>query len=289
VAALAPANANIVAVSGGWDHSLALSTTGTVYSWGNNTFGQLGRGGAANLPAPVAFPGGTPAITAISAGAYFSLALDSGGQVWSWGWNGNGELGQGAAGGAVLAPAKAAAPANANITAISAGADHALALTSAGAVLCWGLNNFGQCANVGGATPAAVAFPPGTPAMTAVAAGGIHSLALDNTGQVWSWGLNDHGQLGAATAACNPVPDPTSCTRTPIVAGAPAGVVAVAAGWKHSLAIGPGGAVLAWGWNASGQLGDGTKIDRLAPVAVLPPCNAGVSLIAAGYAHSLCV
>jgi alpha-tubulin suppressor-like RCC1 family protein len=114
--------------------------------------------------------------------------------------------------------------------------------------------------------------------MTDIAAGGLHSLSLDSTGQVWSWGANDAGQLGQAAGAPGKVAAPAN-----------AGVVAIAAGWKHSLAIGPGGAVLAWGSNASGQLGDGTKIPRAAPVGALAPCNAGVSLIAAGYAHSLCV
>ncbi|HEY4938088.1 MAG TPA: cell wall anchor protein, partial [Actinomycetota bacterium] len=92
VAAAAPANANITAVSAGWDHSLALSVTGTVYAWGQNRWGQLGDGTLVDKNAPVAvgFPAGT-VITAIAAGAYFSLSLDSSGQVWGWGFSGYGE------------------------------------------------------------------------------------------------------------------------------------------------------------------------------------------------------
>ncbi|HEY2666479.1 MAG TPA: hypothetical protein VGK51_06550 [Actinomycetota bacterium] len=288
--------AGISEVSAGWDHSLALDTTGTVYAWGFNGFGQLGNnpagcvpGGApvcpnSAVPVLVAFPPGTPPMIDIAAGSNFSLSLDNTGQVWSWGYNGvQGELGQGAGWPigpwATKVPAKAVAPANANVTAIEAGADHSLALTNTGGVLCWGLNNWGQCANAGGPVPGAVA---GIPAMTDIAGGGLHSLALDTTGQVWSWGWNRKGELGAPCAlgaVCAPQ----------AVAGA-GGVSDIAAGWQHSLAITtPGGAVLAWGWNASGQLGNNAFIDSNAPVNVLAPCNAGVSLIAAGYAHSLCV
>jgi alpha-tubulin suppressor-like RCC1 family protein len=243
VAAAAPANANIVAVSAGWDHSLALSTTGTVYAWGNDRWGQLGNNAtptAVAAPAIVAFPVGTPAMTAIAAGAYFSLSLDNTGQVWSWGYNLEGELGQPAAGFCILAP----------LTPCSA-------------------------------TPVKVAAPANA-GVTAIAAGGMHSLAIIG-GAVWGWGRNNQGQLGNGNA-------PTG-TAVPVAALAPANanVSAIAAGWQHSLALTSTGGVLAWGWNASGQLGDGTLTNQNAPEALAAPFNAGVSLISAGYAHSVAV
>jgi alpha-tubulin suppressor-like RCC1 family protein len=302
VAAAAPANANIVAVSAGWDHSLALSTTGTVYAWGNDRWGQLGNNAtptAVAAPAIVAFPVGTPAMTAIAAGAYFSLSLDNTGQVWSWGYNLEGELGQPAAGFCILAPltpcsatpVKVAAPANAGVTAIAAGADHGLAIIG-GAVFSWGLNNYGQLGVAGNppgcgancpnsATPVAAAAPANA-GVTAIAAGGMHSLAIIG-GAVWGWGRNNQGQLGNGNA-------PTG-TAVPVAALAPANanVSAIAAGWQHSLALTSTGGVLAWGWNASGQLGDGTLTNQNAPEALAAPFNAGVSLISAGYAHSVAV
>ena len=231
-AAAAPANANIVAVSAGWDHSLALSTTGTVYAWGQNRWGQLGNGNAPTasaVPVAVTFPVGTPAMTAIAAGGYFSLSLDSTGAVWAWGNSFMGQLGQPAAGPGVSTPTQTAAPANTGVTAISAGACHSLAVKG-GTVLAWGYNGFGQLANVaGGGVPGAVTLPGGVSATT-VAAGGNHSLALTTGGAVLSWGRNNVGQLGIGNNA-------DTATPTPALAPANANVSAIAAGWQHNLAL----------------------------------------------------
>ena len=285
VAAAAPANANIVAVSAGWDHSLALTNAGTVLAWGQNTWGQLGDGTLVNKtsPVPVAFPVGTPAMTAIAAGAYFSLSLDNTGQVWAWGFSGNGEAGQLAR--TVTQTAKVALPGGAIATAISAGADHSLALTNTGAVLAWGLNNYGQlgCGACGAvsAVPVAAAAPANA-GVTAISGGGMHSLAVIG-GAVFAWGNNMQGQLGNG--------NPPTGTAVPVAANAPANanVTTVAAGWRHSLALTNTGAVLAWGMNACGQLGNASTSGSSTPVATMAPANANVSLISAGYAHSVAV
>lgn len=89
--------ADIVALSGGNAHMLALTRDGKVWAWGDNEAGALGvriiRGLgnlAYQLPARI---DGLPRITAISAGYDFSLALDSEGKVWVWGNNTYGTLG----------------------------------------------------------------------------------------------------------------------------------------------------------------------------------------------------
>jgi len=66
-------------------------------------------------------------------------------------------------------------------------------------------------------------------------------------------------------------------------------LTAIAGGAFHSLAIQSGGAPLAWGDNATGQLGDGTTTNRFAPVSPLAPADSAVIGIAAGWAHSLFV
>ncbi len=95
--------------------ALALSTTGKIYGWGYNSDGELGDGSTDwnSTPIAAATPAGVT-FSAISAGAYHSLALDTSGRVWSWGANGNGQLGDGSTNGQ-LTPELASQPAGAEL------------------------------------------------------------------------------------------------------------------------------------------------------------------------------
>jgi len=106
----------------------------------------------------------------------------------------------------------------------------------------------------------------------------VHTLALKSDGTVWAWGWNKWGQLGTDT------PIDYRRKRPGQVLGL-TGVSAVAAGGDHSLALNNDGMVWVWGYNSSGQLGDGTTTDKSSPVQV--PGLTGVSAIAAGDEHSL--
>jgi alpha-tubulin suppressor-like RCC1 family protein len=113
----------------------------------------------------------------------------------------------------------------------------------------------------------------------AVSAGGFHSLALRADKKVWAWGRNDKGQLGNGTA--------TGISNVPLLVSGLPPIKAIAAGTSHSLALGVDGTVWAWGDNASGQLGDGTTLQRTVPVPVAIP--GGAMAISAGLSHSLAV
>jgi alpha-tubulin suppressor-like RCC1 family protein len=132
--------------------------------------------------------------------------------------------------------------------------------------------------------------------VSAISAGDVHGLALLSSGTVTAWGENVYGQLGDGTHtgpnACvyfrgvnyeNEEFKP--CSATPVAVSGLSGVTAVAAGGAHSLALLSNGTVMAWGLNASGQLGDGTTENRDVPVAVSG--LSGVIAISAGSAHSL--
>jgi alpha-tubulin suppressor-like RCC1 family protein len=112
-----------------------------------------------------------------------------------------------------------------------------------------------------------------------VSAGGAHNLTVGFDGSVWSWGSNLYGQLGDGTTVDRPAP-----VRVANLTNA----ARVAAGQGHySLAIRSDGTASSWGFNAYGQLGDGTGVDRVTPVRILGLSN--ITAIAASSVHALAV
>jgi alpha-tubulin suppressor-like RCC1 family protein len=200
-----------------------------------------------------------------------SLALHGDGTVWAWGDNQRGALGDGTT-------TDRAHPVQVSglnsVTAIAIGENHSLALRSDGTVWAWGDNYYGQLGD--GTinqrlTPVQVS---GLTGVTAIATGDasskVYSFALRSDGTVWSWGSNHHGQLG----------DGTIYQRlAPVQVSGLTGVTAIATSSSffsghrfeseaYALALRNDGTVWAWGDNQYGQLGDGTTIQRFAPVQV---------------------
>ncbi|MFY4717281.1 DUF7507 domain-containing protein [Streptomyces sp. LaBMicrA B280] len=279
-----PAGTTVTAISAGIAHGLALTSDGHVLAWGNNDFGQLGDGSTTErlTPEAVHLPAGTT-VTAISAGAYHSLAVTSDGHVLAWGYNLFGQLGDGTTTNRST-PVEVDLPAGTTVTSVAGGGYHSLALTSDGRVLAWGYNLFGQLGDgttANRSTPVEVDLPVGT-TVTAIAARELNSLAVTSDGRALAWGFNGSGQLGDGT---------TTSRSTPVEVHLPAGttVTSVAAGDIFSLALTSDGRVLAWGNNNFGQLGDGTTTERLTPVEAHLPAGATVTAIAAGDFHSLAV
>src|ERR1700674_4088544 len=277
-----PSGTVVTAIAGGQFFSLALTSTGGVLAWGANYAGQLGNGTTANstTPVQVSLPSAT-IVTAIAAGGHHALAVTSTGQVFAWGFNFDGEVGNGTTniGGCscVSTPVAAHLPNGTIVTAVAAGFYHSMALTSSGQVLAWGSNLDGQLGDntfTDSTAPIFVRMASGTVA-TAIAAGESHSLALTSGGaQVLVWGNNLHGQLGNGTTSC--------CVSVATAVSLPAAttVTAIAAGGCDGLALTSTGKVLAWGCNASGQLGNGTTTESSSPVQVSLPSGTTATAIA---------
>ena len=140
----------------------------------------------------------------------------------------------------------------ANLTAvmqISAGREHSLAVLSDGTVVAWGSNVYGQVGD-GTKVNRTRAVLINLSGVVDVEAGAHHSLALRSSGTVAAWGRNYRGEVGdGTTAATRPSP-----TNVPNLTG----VTSIAAGRDHNLVVLSDGTMRSWGYNAGGQLGDGT-------------------------------
>jgi len=226
---------------------------------------------------PVFVQSAPPQLTtlSISAGETYGLALRSDGTVWAWGTNVAGELGLG---GTALSLFPVHVSRLSNIVGIAAGPSHSLAVQSSGSVWAWGTNGDGE---LGNGTLVNTNLPVQVLAMTnatAVAAGLYHSLALRADGTVMGWGTNAWGQLGN-------VSNTSTSTNQPVMADGLTNVVAIAAGWVHSMALTASGEVWTWGDNSYGELGLGDNMARFWPVKI--PNFTNITQISAGDFHCL--
>ena len=246
-----------VAARGG--HTCALLATGSVSCWGDNEFGQLGDGTTTNRSAPVKVAGLGSPVQAVAAGSDHTCVLLADGSVSCWGWNAYRQLGDGTTMNR-SAPVKVVALHSA-VQAVAAGSDHTCVLLADGSVSCWGRNGDGQ---LGDGTTTDWSGPQEVVGLyagvQAVAAGLHHTCALRVNGTVHCWGRNRDGQLGDGTT--------TDRSEPAKVVDLDSAVQAVAAGNDHTCALLGDGSVNCWGWNGSGQLGDGTTTNRSAPVKV---------------------
>jgi Concanavalin A-like lectin/glucanases superfamily/Regulator of chromosome condensation (RCC1) repeat/Chitobiase/beta-hexosaminidase C-terminal domain/Putative Ig domain/Glucodextranase, domain B/Putative binding domain, N-terminal/Viral BACON domain len=239
-------------IAAGLGHTLALGNDGTVWSWGSNSFGQLGDGTRTPHPSPAQVPS-LSGVVAIAAGQSHSLALKDDGTVWAWGWNIHGELGDGST---LARNSPVQVTGLSDVVAISAGLNHSVALKADGTVWTWGRNEFGQLGIGAQSTQATTSPQPvalNTPGV-AIAAGGEVTEVLEADGTVWWFGgfRFTIPNLGTFT---NPGPSPGQLTSLP------ANITGVGAGDFHMLALTSNGLMFGWGWNVSGQLGTGTTDD----------------------------
>lgn len=261
-------------ISAGSNHSLRLTTSGKVFAWGANDFGQIGDGTTIPRFIPVEILGLSD-IVSISAGASHNLALKKDGTVWAWGYNTYGQIGDGTTKNR-LTPVQIAGLSN--IVAISAGFKHSLALDINGKVWAWGGNSEGELAidsTIDEITPIQI---PNITDIVSISAGGKHSLALNADGTVWAWGSNSMGQLGNGTSTQQNSPVQVLNLDT---------VSSISAGFEHSLALKSDGTLQAWGRNDLGQLGDGTTTNHNIPEQLQSLDK--IYFIDAGYNFSLAI
>ena len=228
----------VASIAAGDSFSMALKTDGTVWTWGINSYGNLGNGtfeGTSYMPGQVT---GLTGVAAIASGVLHQLALKKDGTVWAWGENEYGQLGNGTF--TTASPLGISTPVQVNglvgVTAISGGDSYSLALKSDGTVWAWGFNYDGQLGNgtstLSISTPGCCSDIPvqvnGLIGVDAIAAGFNQGLAVKSDGTVWAWGSGDFGQLGNGTFQSSP---------TAVQVSGLSGAGAVAGGTNFSLAL----------------------------------------------------
>lgn len=295
----------------GYDHSVVIKSDGTIWTFGDNTEGQLGVGKrdenyaviyGKDIPAQVRSGQNTAdgyftGAIAVAAGFRYTLALKEDGTVWGWGNNQYGQLGVSKEGTYDYRyyPVKAALPANVKIVAIDASTQRSiqmgfsssyrsLALAEDGTVWQWG----GMGSNT--YIPKQVEISAGNVLgnIVAIAAGAENAVALDKDGEVWVWG--DTVLQGAAGST----PVKLSSLSAVQFLGMPK-ITAIAAGAGHTLLLDVNSNVWAWGYNEQAQVGigqDSQWVPVYLPTKVKNSAGAndylsGVTAIAAGDYHSL--
>ncbi|MEO6742278.1 MAG: hypothetical protein ABIP20_18700, partial [Chthoniobacteraceae bacterium] len=263
-------------LSPGYDFSVAMKTDGTLWSWGdngNNELGYLGR-----VPLPLAEQFGP--ISSASAGNGHAAAIKSDGSLWLWGNNGNGQVGIGASDSSQhpvpVQPAPGTTWSN-----IACGGFHTAGVRSDGTLWTWGYNFYGQ---LGDGTTTQRNSPMQVGAATnwvEVATGFYNTIALKADGTLWAWGYNFDGQLG------NGVSDTLSHPTMTQVGTATNWTHVVTHGY-HIIATRSDGTLWGWGFNSSGQVGNGSTT-----TPVTTPIQIGIATnwrsIATGQFHTTAI
>lgn len=261
---IAPAEniADVVQVSAGHEHLLALDKRGRVWAWGRGTRGQLGHGAteaSVAVPREVNFAAGIR-LVGVQASGNSSYAIDENGGLWAWGEGGYGNLGNGSEEKENPLPLKVDLPGK-RVKQIATGRDHVLVLTESSEVYGWGLNANSQVGHLPDRKrpgpsdwPERVLSPRRLDEASAlrprwIAAGGNSSQLVGEDGKMYAWGTWGSMVNGKVSYENLPVPE----ARLNDV-----GALSEAAmGAMHSVARDAKGNVFAWGWSFEGSLGIG--------------------------------
>lgn len=181
--------------SGGFNHTAALKTDGTLWGWGNNAAGQLGTNNQSDRSSPVREISSSTNWCQVSASLYVTLALKTSGTLWAWGANSCGKLGNNSIS-LVLSPIQEISSST-TWCQTSAGSSQSLALKTNNTLWAWGDNS---CGALGDNTTS----PKSSPIQEAtsatnwcqVSAGSSTSGAVTTASTLWMWGENNCGQLG---------------------------------------------------------------------------------------------
>jgi alpha-tubulin suppressor-like RCC1 family protein len=238
-------------VAGGGSHTAAIKTDGTLWTWGSNSFGQLGDDTFISKSIPVTtFAGGTN-WKQVACGFDYTSAIKTDGTLWTWGQNYYGQLGDNTTTTYSPTPVTTFAGGT-NWKQVAGGGSHTAAIKTDGTLWTWGRNDDGQLGNnTTTDSPTPITTFSGGTNWKQVSSGSGHTAAIKTDGTLWSWGDNINGQLGDDTLDYSkPTPVTTFAGGT--------NWKQVACGLNHTAAIKTDGTLWGWGFNYTGELGNDT-------------------------------
>jgi alpha-tubulin suppressor-like RCC1 family protein len=261
-------------LSAGYDATCGVTTDHRAYCWGGNYRGEVGDGTTDERLAPVAVAGGHQFIQVETGLGHTCGVSYPDGRAWCWGLNNEGQLGNGTTDSHYT---PIAVSGGLTFSRIATGEYHTCGVTTSHKVYCWGLNNYGQLGEGttahGRVTPKLVV---GGLAFAWVDAGGYHTCAVTTDQRAYCWGDGRNGQRGDGSI--------TLIIRTPRPVFGNHLFTKVTGGVLHTCGVTPTNQAWCWGWNADGQLGDGSRTDRLTPHLVAG--GFAFNQVSSGYYHT---
>jgi len=281
----------VVCFAAGVGTSAILTRDGHAYSWGYNSYGQLGHGHARACETPTRILHEnyeTDPFTMMVSGQYHSLGLTRTGKVFAWGRNEHGQIGH--AGEDTSAPKRVSL--NGTVVSLACGYGHSAVLLDDGSMYVWGVNTYGQLGlghTTTQRTPQQLKLT-GQPGqvetkVAKIACGASHTAFITKDGSMWVCGRNDNCELGSGD---------TDHRYKPTKIEFPKRILHVACGWGHNLAISEDGSLYGWGDNTQYQVGTRDCTNKTTPVEITLPVRDNedtskrrVIQIGTGYKHSM--
>lgn len=233
-------------VAASLSNGYAIRSDGALFTWGDNSYGQLGLGDAVNRSSPTQL--GTNSWTAVAAtvtGPVTVHAIRSDGQLWAWGNNNTGQIGDNTS---VLRSSPVLVDANNSWAMVASGTSFTHGITTTGALYGWGVNTGGQLGDntlVNKSVPTAILAGS---SFVVVSGGYQHALAIDTANRLFGWGNNTYGQLGDNTNVTKSSPTLISSAYSWVAVSTNKGVSSTSAGLISN------GALFTWGESSAALL-----------------------------------
>ena len=244
-------------VSIGGSTSLSIKTDGTLWTWGYNAYGQLGKGNIVSYSSPVQIGALTNWKYINVTDGSFAGAVKTDGTLWAWGYNDSGQIGNSSRA-SYSSPIQIGSLTNWKQVYGCGGT--IAAVKTDGTLWAWGYNYYGQLGNSSSASyssPIQIGSLTNWKQVSVTMNGSVTAVKTDGT--LWVWGYNNHGQSGNGS---------DSTYSSPIQVGTLTNWKQVSCGYSVTLSVKTDGTLWAWGYNYYGQLGNSSRTSYSSPIQI---------------------